>query len=55
MSIEDQAKNDPTKLRRRRLSNGFNRSAISLNDAGVTNRIPARDYFDPTLYLGTIA
>jgi sulfonate transport system substrate-binding protein len=26
-----------------------------MNDAGVTNPTPARDYFDPALYLGTIA
>jgi NitT/TauT family transport system substrate-binding protein len=30
-------------------------SDFFMTDAGVTNPTPARDYFDPTLYLGTIA
>ena len=30
-------------------------SDFFMTDAGVTKSIPAREYFDPTLYLGTIA
>jgi NitT/TauT family transport system substrate-binding protein len=30
-------------------------SDFFMADAGATGSIPARDYFDPTLYLGTIS